>query len=185
MSAIKAPTIKVLPLSQIKPYWNNPRDNAEAVDGVELSIRKYGYKQYIVVDADNVIVVGDTRYRALLRIGVQEIPVIVADDLTPAQAGEFRLIDNKSSEKAVWHWGKLETELRRLPDIADWGSLFPELELPPMDPEETPMPQVTQDQINKAHEAQTSSFANTTQEREEQIKTYTCPHCGEDFDVPS
>lgn len=184
MKEIKAPTTKVLPLSQIKPYWNNPRDNADAVDAVEKSIRSYGYKQYIVVDTDNVIVVGDTRYRALLRIGIEKIPVIVADDLTAAEAREYRLIDNKASEKAVWHWGKLETELRALPDLAEWGSLFPELELPPMDPDETPMPQVTQDQINKAQDSQSSSFAQTTKDREEQIKTYTCPHCGEDFDVP-
>lgn len=98
-------------VSEIKPYENNPRINDSAVDFVANSIRDFGFKVPIVVDKDNVIINGHTRYKASLKLGITEVPVIVADNLTEQQVKAFRLADNKSGEIATWDYELLEEEL--------------------------------------------------------------------------
>jgi site-specific DNA-methyltransferase (adenine-specific) len=78
--------VEMRPLSEIRPYENNPRLNATAVDAVVASIREFGWRQPIVVDADSIIVVSHTRYLAAQKMGLTEVPVHVAHDLTAAQA---------------------------------------------------------------------------------------------------
>lgn len=89
-------------LSELKPYDNNPRHNDVAVQPVANSIKEFGFKVPIVVDADNVIIAGHTRYRAAQQLGLDTVPCIVADDLSPQQVKAFRLADNKVSEFATW-----------------------------------------------------------------------------------
>ena len=106
-----APT-KMMPLDDIIPYWRNPRRlTDEAVNAVVVSLTQYGYQQPIVVDAGNVIIAGHTRYTAMRRMGVKEVAVSVADDLTPEQVKQFRLIDNKAGEYSTWDFDKLTTEV--------------------------------------------------------------------------
>lgn len=191
MSSLNPPKLKTLKLAEIKPYWRNPRDNEEAIDSVVESIEKFGYQQPIVVDTENVIIAGHTRYKALLRLQIPEVAVIVAD-LSPEKARSYRIIDNKTSEKAAWHWGKLESELRTLVDLDDWTKHFSELELDPVDLDTNVSADlnisspysVTEQDITKRQEQAHNAFAEVTKAREEAIKTYTCPHCGESFDVP-
>jgi len=83
------------PISSIRPYENNPRINADAVDAVAASIREFGFRQPIVVDEEGVIIVGHTRYLAALKLGLEVVPVHVAVGLTPAQAKAYRIADNQ------------------------------------------------------------------------------------------
>lgn len=103
-----------LNISELKPYENNPRFNDKAVDAVAASIKEFGFKVPIVVDKNNVIVAGHTRLKAAQKLGLEEIPVIVADDLTEEQIKAFRLADNKVGEIAEWDFEKLEMELKNI-----------------------------------------------------------------------
>jgi ParB/RepB/Spo0J family partition protein len=87
-------------ISDIKPYENNPRNNDDAVDAVERSIKEFGWQQPIVVDKDNVIIAGHTRYKAAKKLGMKEVPVVVASNLSDEQVRAYRLADN-CSDKTV------------------------------------------------------------------------------------
>lgn len=104
-------------LDELKPYENNPRINDEAVDYVANSIAEFGFKVPIVIDKNDVIVAGHTRYKASQQLGLNEIPCIVADDLNDEQIKAYRLADNKVSEKARWDYDLLETELSDILNI--------------------------------------------------------------------
>ena len=106
--------IKELSISQLHEYDNNPRNNDSAVDAVAESIREFGFKVPIVIDGDNVIVCGHTRVKAAQKLGMETVPCIIADDLTPEQIKAFRLADNKTGELAGWDFAKLEEELAAL-----------------------------------------------------------------------
>lgn len=101
-------------IDEIKPYENNPRDNDNAVEGVAKSIKAYGWQQPIVVDKDNVIIVGHTRYRAAKKLGMKTVPILVADKLNEQQVKAYRLADNKTGENAIWDNKKLLKELESL-----------------------------------------------------------------------
>lgn len=103
--------IKMVKVEDLKPYENNPRFNDDAVEYVAKSIKEFGFKVPMVIDKDNVIVAGHTRYKASMELGLKEVPCIVADDLTEEQLKAFRLADNKVSEKASWNYDLLDLEL--------------------------------------------------------------------------
>lgn len=103
-----------LNISELKPYENNPRFNENAVDAVAASIKEFGFKVPIVIDKNNVIIAGHTRLKAAQKLGMTEVPVIVADDLTEEQVKAFRIADNKVAELAEWDFEKLEMELKEL-----------------------------------------------------------------------
>lgn len=98
-------------IDQIKPYPGNPRDNDGAVDTVAASIAEFGFRQPIVVDADGVIIVGHTRYKAALKLGLEQIPVHVAADMSQSQAKAYRIADNQTGTIAEWVDGLLAKEL--------------------------------------------------------------------------
>ena len=104
-------------LTDLKPYANNPRHNAKAVPAVKESILKFGFKVPLVIDKNNVIVCGHTRFYASKEIGLETVPCIVADDLTDEQINAFRLVDNRVSEFADWNFDKLAEELSDLQDF--------------------------------------------------------------------
>jgi site-specific DNA-methyltransferase (adenine-specific) len=85
------------PVGSIKPYDRNPRLNDAGVDAVAASIREFGFRQPIVVDEQDTIIVGHTRYKAALKLGLQTGPVHVAAGLSPAQAKAYRLADNQTA----------------------------------------------------------------------------------------
>lgn len=109
--------VKYVPIGDVRPYEDNPRRNDGAVQAVATSIREFGWKQPIVVDADGTIVVGHTRYKAALALGMDEVPVVVASDLTPEQCAAYRLADNRVGELAEWDEKLLAQELDGLSDI--------------------------------------------------------------------
>ncbi|QEG30352.1 DNA adenine methyltransferase YhdJ [Gemmata obscuriglobus] len=140
------------PIGSIKPYENNPRANDAAVDAVAASIRAFGFRQPLVVDEGDVLIVGHTRYKAALKLGLIEVPVHVARGLTPDQARAYRLADNQTATLATWDDERLALELAAL-QTADFDlslTAFPEDEVlrlltapeppPAGDPDEVPEP---------------------------------------------
>lgn len=101
-------------INELIPYENNPRINEAAVDAVANSIKEFGFKVPIIIDKNNVIVAGHTRLKAAQKLGLEEVPVIIADDLTDEQVKAFRLADNKVGELAEWDFSKLEEELKNI-----------------------------------------------------------------------
>jgi DNA modification methylase len=106
--------VEMRPIDSIKPYENNPRDNDEGVDAVAASIKEFGFRQPIVVDEADVIIVGHTRYKAARKLGMTEVPVHVAVGLSPAQARAYRIADNQTATLSAWDEDKLPLELLEL-----------------------------------------------------------------------
>lgn len=154
--------ITLMALSDITPYENNPRNNEEAVEKVANSIKEFGFNQPIVVDKDNVIIVGHTRYLAAQELGLAEAPVIVVGNLSDEQARAYRLADNKTGELAGWDFEKLALELEQIEDInmSDFGFV----EGSDLD-------------IND------DDFLSDNQIKEKEPKKVTCPHCGQEFEL--
>ena len=112
-------------ISEIKPYEKNPRRNEKAIDLVANSIKEFGFKQPIVIDDNNVIVCGHTRFQASKKLGLKEVPCVVADDLSDEQIKAYRLADNKVAEASEWDFDLLSDELDEIIgiDMEDFGFL--------------------------------------------------------------
>lgn len=98
-------------VAELIPYVNNARKNDQAVDAVASSIKNYGFKQPIVIDSQGEVIAGHTRLKASQKLGLDEVPCIVADDLTPAQVKAYRIADNKVAELSEWDYELLKLEL--------------------------------------------------------------------------
>lgn len=101
-------------LDRIRPYVNNPRINDNAVDAVIHSIEKFGWRQPIVVDAEGTIIVGHTRYKAAKKLGLAEVPVHIATDLSAEAVKAYRIADNRTGENATWDFDLLPIEIGEL-----------------------------------------------------------------------
>lgn len=100
-------------LEDLKPYDNNPRLNDAAVPAVAESLKEFGWQQPIVIDKNNVIVAGHTRYKAALELGYETAPCKYADELTDEEITAYRLADNKTAEQATWDDEKVKEELAK------------------------------------------------------------------------
>ena len=118
-------------INDLQMYENNPRKNSDAVQYVANSIQQFGFKVRIIIDKNNTIVCGHTRYKAARRLKMAKVPCIMADDLDEDQIRAFRLADNKVAEMATWDYDRLEQEFALIDplvfDIADFG-FFPNYE---------------------------------------------------------
>lgn len=120
--------VDIRPIDSIKPYPNNPRQNDCGVDAVADSLKEFGWRQPIVVDEDGVVVVGHTRLKAALKLGMTEVPVHVAFGLTPSQLQAYRIADNQTATLSAWDDDKLTAELMDLQkqgfdlDLTGFGS---------------------------------------------------------------
>lgn len=141
--------IKMLNIEDITPYENNPRRNDDAVNYVAESIKHFGFKQPIVIDRNNVIVAGHTRYKAAKKLRKRLVPCIIADDLTDEQIKAYRLADNKVAELSEWDFEILDLELDGILDIdmTDFGFEFDD-----PDDEET-IPEATENERERTIEA--------------------------------
>lgn len=105
-------------IDELRPYENNPRKNNDAVAGVAESIKQFGFLQPIVVDTEGVIVVGHTRYKAALQLGLKQVPVVTAEKLNSEQLTAYRLLDNRLNEIAEWDNDLLQAELALLENFS-------------------------------------------------------------------
>lgn len=145
-------------IDTLKPYENNPRRKARAVEAVANSIKEFGFKVPIVIDADNIVVAGHTRLEACKKLGMKKVFCVVADDLTDQQIKAFRIADNKVSEVASWDYEKLENEVRKIDlDMTKFG-----------------LEQVTLDDID---------LDKILEKTLEKGKVVICPICGEKIKV--
>lgn len=154
------------PIDSIKPYENNPRDNDDAIDAVANSIHEFGWQQPIVVDKNNVIIAGHTRYKAAQSLGLKEVPVVVASNLSDQQVKAYRLADNKTAELADWDTKKLDEELQDILDIdmTDFG-FDEDIEFDPADDVDTRIDEPTDI------------------DEDDDLIEVKCPKCGEVFKV--
>ena len=150
-------------LNEIVPYKNNPRNNEQAIEPVANSIKEFGFKVPIIIDKNGVIVAGHTRYLASQKLGLEEVPCIVADDLTDEQIKAFRLADNKVGEFSSWDFSLLTQELEELADfnMSDFGF----------------------DDVPDISDEAFDSFFEDTKPTEKEPKKIQCPHCGEWFEA--
>lgn len=112
------------PIADIIPYASNAKKHdRRQINNVAESIKQYGFVQPIVIDRDGVIVIGHCRAMAAKKLGMEEVPCVCVDDLTPEQVNALRLVDNKSNE-SDWDFDLLSVELPGLDLSAfdfDWG----------------------------------------------------------------
>ncbi|MDY4128686.1 ParB N-terminal domain-containing protein [Peptostreptococcus porci] len=104
-------------INDLVPYINNARINDYAVDFVASSILNFGFKNPIIIDQNNEIIAGHTRLKAAKKIKLNEVPCIVANDLTEQQIKALRLADNKVAEISKWDNNILNLELEGIEDI--------------------------------------------------------------------
>ena len=144
-------------MADIKPYENNPRNNEAAVPYVKNSIREFGFKVPILIDENNVIVCGHTRYEAAQELGYDEVPCVYADNMSEEQIKAFRLVDNKTHEDSKWDFSKLNEELEGIFDIdmEDFG--FTDISLP--------------------------AVPETQETTEHEARMVVCPKCGTQFEA--
>ena len=102
------------PVEELTPYQNNARINDQTVPYLMNSIKRFGFKNPIIVDKDGVIIAGHTRLKAALELGYTKLPCVCADDLSPEEVKAFRLVDNKVAELSSWDYGILDTEMKEL-----------------------------------------------------------------------
>lgn len=146
-------------VTELIPYEYNPRRNDDAVDYVANSIKEFGFKVPIIIDKDNVIVAGHTRLKAALKLGLDTVPCIIADDLSEDQIRAFRIADNKVAEFSNWDWGELELELEEIElDMGQFGF--------------EPLDDIDIDSLFVEHEAKIK-----------EPKKITCPHCGGEIEL--
>ena len=103
-------------IEKIIPYKNNPRINDKAVDAVAASIKKFGFRQPIVVDKNMVVIVGHTRLKAAIKLKRETVPCVIAD-MSEEDANAYRLADNKTNELSGWNFDMLAAEIKNLSSI--------------------------------------------------------------------
>jgi hypothetical protein len=174
--SVELPPTKVLPIEKVQPYFRNPRRiPSEAVEAVAESIRRYGYQQPIVVDKDDVIIVGHTRLQALQRLGWKEVPVYVSD-LPEDKAREYRLVDNRTSEMTDWDHETLVMELREF-ETSLLSQFFPDVDLEVGQIDDAVSQQNVDDASRKVTSVTEADKANT------HTTQVVCPACFHTFEV--
>lgn len=137
-------------LDEITPYENNAKTHDQTqINNVAESIKQYGFVQPVVIDRDGIIVIGHCRTLAAKKLGMESVPCVCVDDLTPEQVNALRLVDNKSNE-SPWDFDLLADELEGL-DLTgfdfDWG--LPEEETKEVEEDEVPEVDETQPPVTK------------------------------------
>lgn len=115
--------VKVVKLSEIFPYYDNPRDNTNAVEPTKESIKRFGYVKPILVDKAGVIIAGHTRYVAAYQLGMEFVPVVYSD-MDDEMAKKYRILDNKLAEKSSFDEDQLLEELRNMKVPTDMQAFF-------------------------------------------------------------
>lgn len=119
---MKKEFIENLEIHKLKPYDNNPRENAEAIEKVVASITDFGFLSPIVTDENLEILAGHTRYQAARKLHLPTVPAVIVTGLTENQKKAFRIADNRAGEFSGWDNEKLFQEVQQI----DWEDLSPE-----------------------------------------------------------
>ena len=166
-------TVETWPIERLVPYCRNPRKNDAQVDRMASAIREFGFRIPIVARSDGEVVDGHLRLKAAQKLGLKEVPVALADELTEAQVKAFRILANKSANWAEWEPDLLKLEFEELQamdfnleltgfDAGEMGDIWLAGDGGNFDPDED---------------------AEATRLDEKEKKTATCPHCGHVFEL--
>ena len=180
--------VKTLRITEIKPYWRNPRNNAAAIEAVKQSITQFGFNQPLILDEDNVIIAGHTRYKALQELGVDKVPCIIKAGLSAQEAKAYRIAVNKTSELSSWDMDKLIPELREIEAIDAMEIYFPALSLEELLKDtagagDTAFKNPTAESIGKIETKMQVQFEEASKVRQSAYVEVVCPHCAESFHV--
>lgn len=115
--------VKSVKLSEIFPYYDNPRDNTNAVEPTKESIKRFGFVKPILVDNAGVIIAGHTRYVAAYQLGMEFVPVVYSD-MDDEMAKKYRILDNKLAEKSSFDEDQLLEELRSMKVPTEMQAFF-------------------------------------------------------------
>ena len=166
-------TVEMWPIERCVAYARNPRKNDAQVDRMASAIKEFGFRIPIVARSDGSLVDGHLRLKAAQKLGLKEVPVALADELTEAQVKAFRILANKSANWAEWDTDLLKLELEELHaldfnlemtgfDAQELGDLWLDGDGGNFDPDEN---------------------AEATRLDETTPKMATCPHCGHVFEL--
>jgi len=174
--------VQNIPLAEIKPYWRNPRNNEKAIAAVKKSIESYGFNSPLVIDKENVIIAGHSRYKALMELGHKTAPCVVVD-LPSAKAKEYRIADNKTSELASWDMELLIPELREIGDLSDMSVFFENIDLDNLLKITSTGKLPTAEQISDKEELMNAQFSKLSEAKQANYVEVGCPECGHEFFV--
>ena len=174
--------IQMLQLSSIKPYWRNARKNDNTIEQLKKSIGEFGFNQPLVLDANNTIIVGHARYKAVTQLGFKEVPCVISN-LDEKTAKKYRIADNKIHETSLWDNDNLMIELREIGDFDDMQLFFPNIDLGNWLDESVGfnIQPTTQKEYDKK-EAEMNTRFDVKADREAKINI-VCPHCLEEFEL--
>lgn len=168
--------VKVVKLSEIFPYYDNPRDNTNAVEPTKESIKRFGYVKPILVDKAGVIIAGHTRYVAAYQLGMEFVPVVYSD-MDDEMAKKYRILDNKLAEKSSFDEDQLLEELRNMEVPTDMQAFFFE--------DINQMLNFSLDSINQQAEEYGGFQEDYSQVDDENFEAPSNEEAGESEDAPS
>lgn len=168
--------VKVVKLSEIFPYYDNPRDNTNAVEPTKESIKRFGYVKPILVDKAGVIIAGHTRYVAAYQLGMEFVPVVYSD-MDDEMAKKYRILDNKLAEKSSFDEDQLLEELRNMEVPTDMQAFFFE--------DINQMLNFSLDSINQQAEEYGGFQEDYSQVDDENFETPSNEEAGESEEAPS
>jgi hypothetical protein len=168
--------VKVVKLSEIFPYYDNPRDNTNAVEPTKESIKRFGFVKPILVDKAGVIIAGHTRYVAAYQLGMEFVPVVYSD-MDDEMAKKYRILDNKLAEKSSFDEDQLLDELRNMEVPTDMQAFFFE--------DINQMLNFSLDSINQQAEEYGGFQDDYSQVEEENFEAPSNEEAGESEEAPS
>lgn len=168
--------VKSVKLSEIFPYYDNPRDNTNAVEPTKESIKRFGFVKPILVDKAGVIIAGHTRYVAAYQLGMEFVPVVYSD-MDDEMAKKYRILDNKLAEKSSFDEDQLLEELRNMEVPTDMQAFFFE--------DINQMLNFSLDSINQQAEEYGGFQDDYSQVEEENFEAPSNEEAGESEEVPS
>lgn len=168
--------VKSVKLSEIFPYYDNPRDNTNAVEPTKESIKRFGFVKPILVDKAGVIIAGHTRYVAAYQLGMEFVPVVYSD-MDDEMAKKYRILDNKLAEKSSFDEDQLLEELRNMEVPTDMQAFFFE--------DINQMLNFSLDSINQQAEEYGGFQDDYSQVEEENFEAPTNEEAGESEETPS
>lgn len=168
--------VKSVKLSEIFPYYDNPRDNTNAVEPTKESIKRFGFVKPILVDKAGVIIAGHTRYVAAYQLGMEFVPVVYSD-MDEEMAKKYRILDNKLAEKSSFDEDQLLEELRNMEVPTDMQAFFFE--------DINQMLNFSLDSINQQAEEYGGFQDDYSQVEEENFEAPSNEEAGESEEAPS
>lgn len=168
--------VKSVKLSEIFPYYDNPRDNTNAVEPTKESIKRFGFVKPILVDKAGVIIAGHTRYVSAYQLGMEFVPVVYSD-MDDEMAKKYRILDNKLAEKSSFDEDQLLEELRNMEVPTDMQAFFFE--------DINQMLNFSLDSINQQAEEYGGFQDDYSQVEEENFEAPSNEEAGESEEAPS